>query len=32
MTLRQMRATLARADGLPYLATLNGRRVDPPAA
>lgn len=30
MTLLQLRATLARADGLPYLAVLNGQRVDRP--
>ncbi len=27
-SLRQVRATLARADGMPYLAAVSGKRVD----
>jgi hypothetical protein len=28
LSLRQLRATLARADGLPYLAAVNGQQID----
>jgi hypothetical protein len=30
MTLRQIDATMARADKMPYLTTLNGRRIEAP--
>jgi hypothetical protein len=29
-SLRQVRATLARVDRMPYLAAVNGARIDPP--
>jgi hypothetical protein len=29
MSLRQLKGTLARSEGAPYLAALNGSRVDP---
>jgi len=28
MSLRQIRSTMARIDGIPYLAAVNGKRID----